>query len=286
LFSVIVPCYNEEDAIAPTVEELNDALGTKSDYELIVVNDGSTDRTPDILRELEKHYSTLRVIHLEQNQGYGAALKAGLQRAQSELIAITDADGTYPNDRLRELVEQARTVDMVVGARTGENIQYSKVRATAKIFLIHYASWIARQKIPDINSGMRVFRRDLAIRFLSILPNSFSFTITLAFLTSYRNVKYIPISYSPRIGKSKIRPIRDTLRFIQLIVRTAMYFAPLRVLAPVIALIGLGFLGSLAYDIVALENLTDKTLLLFLAFLNAGMFALFADMLDKRTRSL
>jgi hypothetical protein len=131
---------------------------------------------------------------------------------------------------------------------------------------------------------MRVFRKDAALRFISILPDTFSFTttITLAMLTNYRSVKYVPIDYGRRIGKSKIRPVKDTLRFSLLILRTGMYFAPARVLFPIIVLLGLSTLGSLTYDFV-IGNLTDKTVILAMFTMNTSMLALLADMIDKRS---
>jgi hypothetical protein len=173
-----------------------------------------------------------------------------------------------------------------VGARIGSNVKYPLIRRIPKIFLKRYASYAAGASIPDINSGMRVFRRSVAARFLKILPNGFSFTttITIAMLTNGYEVKYVPISYAGRVGTSKIKPIRDTLKFIQLILRTGMYFAPLRVFLPFVGLLLLGFAVSLAYDVLVLKDLTEKTLLLLLFALNTGLFALLADMIEKRAR--
>jgi hypothetical protein len=173
---------------------------------------------------------------------------------------------------------------MVVGARTGENVQYSALRKIPKWFLTRFAQWMARQPIPDINSGLRVFRKEIADRFLHVLPDTFSFTttITLAMLTNRFRVHYEPIDFRQRLGKSKIKPIRDTLRFIQLILRTGMYFAPLRVFLPVAGIFFLGFLATLAYDLFVLQDLTEKTLILLVSSAQLAMFALLADMIDKR----
>lgn len=284
-FSVIVPCYNEEGAIQKTIESLCASLGNKSDYELIVVNDGSIDGSGRVLGQLSESLPTLRVVEHPRNRGYGAALKSGIRKAASDLIVITDADGTYPNERISELVELAAEADMVVGARTGEDVSYPLIRKIPKAFLRRYASWLAGQNIPDMNSGMRVFRKSVAERFIDILPDGFSFTttITLAMLTNFYDVKYVPINYADRVGKSKIRPIRDTINFIQLIVRTGMYFAPLRVFFPVVAVMTVAFLISLGYDLLYLYNITEKTLILLLFSLNFAMFTLLADMIDKRS---
>jgi len=177
-----------------------------------------------------------------------------------------DADGTYPIARVPDLLEEMQDAEMVVGSRTGPSVEYSKLRKFSKSFLIWYCSWITRRSIPDINSGLRVFRRSIVEKYLHILPDSFSFTttITIAFLMGDYTVKYVPIDYSKRIGKSKIKPIRDTLRFLQLILRTGMYFAPLRACAPIILSFGVLFLASMFYDAYVYRNLTDKTLVLLM----------------------
>jgi glycosyltransferase involved in cell wall biosynthesis len=282
--TIVVPCYNEENAVANTVAELRRALPT-TNYELILVNDGSTDRSAEIMKDIERTHERVRVIHHRRNRGYGAALKTAIRQARAEFIAITDADGTYPNERLPELLALAREADMVVGARTAADAEYPLVRKIPKAFLRFYASWIAGRNIPDLNSGMRVFRRSLAQRFLNILPDGFSFTstITLAMLTNYHDVRYVPIAYASRVGRSKIHPIRDTVNFVQLIVRIGTYFAPLRVFFPIALVLFLLFGACLAYDTFVLRNLTDKTIMLLLFALNTGMFALLADMIDKRS---
>ena len=286
-FSLVVPCFNEVGAIESTVAELREKLARCGAYELIVVDDGSDDGTAEILARLQQSDPELKVLTHGRNRGYGAALKTGTSQAESELIVITDADCTYPNEVIPELVDTAiqQEADMVVGARTGDDVTYSKLRAIPKIFLKRYASWIAATNIPDINSGLRVFRKSVAEHFFGILPNSFSFTltITLAMITNFYRVIYVPINYSERVGASKIRPIRDTLKFVQLIIRTGMYFAPLRVFSPVVVLLSLAFLASLGWDIFVASNLTDKTVLLLLFTMNTGMFALLADMIDKRS---
>jgi len=284
-FSLVVPCYNEEHAIARTVDELNAALAAVGPHEIVIVNDGSTDGTAAALQQLAERDPALRIVHHSRNKGYGAALKTGIRYASSDLIVITDADGTYPNHRIGELVDLARDADMVVGARVGDDVKYPLIRKIPKLFMRAYAEWIAGQDIPDLNSGMRAFRRPVVERFLNILPNGFSFTttITLAMLTNSYTVRYLPISYAARIGKSKIKPVQDTLRFFQLILRTGMYFAPLRIYAPVLVTVLIAFLASLSYDVFVLRDLTEKTLLLMILFLNSAMFALLADMIDKRS---
>ncbi len=282
-FSLIIPCYNEQDGIHSTLRQLQSALVGLEPYELIVVEDGSTDGTAAVLRDLADQYRTVRVLRHKRNLGYGAALKTGIRHSTSELIVITDADGTYPNERIPELLEQVQDADMVVGARVANDVHYPLVRKIPKVFLRAYAEWIAGQNIPDLNSGMRVFRRATVERFLNILPDGFSFTttITLAMLTNRYVVRYVPIGYAARIGRSKIRPVQDTLRFCQLILRTGMYFAPLRIFSPVLLVTFVGFIVSLGDNLLK-QDLTERTLLLMILFLNSTMFALLADMIDKR----
>ena len=285
-FSLIIPCFNEEEAIETTITQVTTLLSSLEPFELIVVNDGSNDRTGELLDEICQKHPTLKIVHHDRNRGYGASLKSGILAAKSELIGITDADGTYPTQTLIELTKLAEAHEMVVGSRTGANVDYSKIRRIPKVFLTSYASWIAKERIPDLNSGMRVFRRSVALKYLHMLPDGFSFTttITLAHLTNNHSVLFHPIDYKRRIGKSKIQPIRDTLRFVQLIARMGMYFAPLRVLAPVILVLCVLFAISIGYDVFVIKNLTDKSVLLLMFTMNTALFGLLADMIEKRSR--
>lgn len=282
-FSVLVPAYNEEEAILDTITELQEQLAPLAEEsEIIVIDDGSTDGT----RALLAGCSGIKVVHHDRNRGYGAALKTGIRHARHQLIAITDADGTYPSDRIPDLVRLAGSFDMVVGARTSGDVDSSVLRSIPKWFLKRFAEWLVRRRIPDINSGLRVFHRDTVGEFIGILPDTFSFTttITLAMLTNGYAVHYEPIDYRRRVGRSKIKPIRDTLRIAQLILRTGMYFAPLRVFLPVSLLFGLGFLVSVCIDVFVRRDLTEATLVLLVASTQLAMFALLADMFDKRSR--
>ena len=220
--SVIVPAYNEESGIGSVIAELDRALdGVGCPHEITVVDDGSTDSTA-----ARAEAAGVRVVRHPTNQGYGAALKTGIRQSSYDLICITDADGTYPIDRIPQLVEHLSDThcDMVVGARTGPNVAISLVRRPAKWVLARLAEMVAGKPIPDLNSGLRVFRRETALRFLNLLPDGFSFTatITLAMLNNGYPVDYVPISYSARMGRSKFRPIQDTFNFLGLVLRIAL----------------------------------------------------------------
>ena len=287
--TIVVPCFNESGAIETTIREILATLELShaTTVEIIVVNDGSTDSTRETLDQLvtELDGQPLRVIHHSRNLGYGAALKTGIRRSNAELICITDADGTYPNQRIPDLLSMAEQHDMVVGARTGDDVDYSKIRSLPKLILVPWVSFLCGTTVPDMNSGLRVFRRDLAMNFLNLLPDGFSFTttITICLLRNRHSVVFTPISYTKRIGKSHIKPIRDTARFIQLIARTGMYFAPMRLLTPIAALFGVFFVVSGLHDVFVLHDITDKTILFAFITMNVVMFALLADMIDKRS---
>lgn len=287
--SIVIPCYNESGAIAETVEHILGLIGVNDDAEidLIVVDDGSVDGSSELLDSLMASHpeAPLRVIHHRRNLGYGAALKSGIMRSRADYICITDSDGTYPNDRIPELVRLAVNHDMVVGARIGQDVTYSKIRTIPKLILVPWVSFLCGGNVPDMNSGLRVFRREAVLKFLKLLPDGFSFTttITICLMRNRYDVHFVPIRYTARIGKSHIKPFRDTLRFVQLICRTGMYFAPLRLLTPLILLFAALTTLSGLYDALVLRNLTDKTILLAVTALNVFIFALLADMIDRRT---
>ena len=287
--TIIIPCFNEANAIEQTVRQIIETLSFERDrtWEVIVVDDGSTDESKERLRTLsqEQQQAPLRVVMHSRNLGYGAALKSGIQRSRSELICITDADGTYPNERIPELLKLAEERDMVVGARIGQDVKYSKIRSIPKMVLVPWVSFLCGSHVPDMNSGLRVFRRDAAMRYLKILPDGFSFTttITICFLRNRRDVLFTPINYSKRIGRSHIKPIKDTLRFVQLITRTGMYFAPMRLLMPIFLFFTSLLSISAIFDIFVLQDITDKTILMAFICINIAMFAMLADMIDKRS---
>lgn len=287
--SIVIPCYNESGAIAETVEHILGLIGVNDDAEidLNVVDDGSVDGSSELLDSLMASHpeAPLRVIHHRRNLGYGAALKSGIMRSRADYICITDSDGTYPNDRIPELVRLAVNHDMVVGARIGQDVTYSKIRTIPKLILVPWVSFLCGGNVPDMNSGLRVFRREAVLKFLKLLPDGFSFTttITICLMRNRYDVHFVPIRYTARIGKSHIKPFRDTLRFVQLICRTGMYFAPLRLLTPLILLFAALTTLSGLYDALVLRNLTDKTILLAVTALNVFIFALLADMIDRRT---
>jgi len=284
--SIIVPLYNERASVEATFEVLRGVQASVGDVELIFVDDGSDDTTGELLDRLSGE--DFKVIHHSENLGYGAALKTGIRAASGEFVAITDADGTYPNERFGELLEimKSGSHDMVVGARTGPNVEVPLVRRPAKWILGQLANFLTGKKIPDLNSGMRIMRKAAVLRFLRILPDGFSFTttITLAMLTNGLSVKFVPIEYRARRGASKIRPIYDTLNFVQLICRTTIYFNPLRVFLPLsMCLVALAFLVLLG-SWLFLDKVMDVSFgVVFMSAVIVMVIGLLADLIDKRT---
>lgn len=275
--SIVIPAFNEEGAIVSGIREIREVMDPSGyEYEIIVVDDGSEDKTAELARA-----EGVNLIERPENQGYGAALKAGIRRTAHDVIVITDADGTYPAKYIPDLVGQLGMYDMVVGARTGENVAAPLVRKPAKWVLRKLASYLAGRHIPDLNSGLRVMRKSLIARFVHLLPSGFSFTttITLAALCSGSLVKYIPIDYHARIGKSKIRPTH-AFDFTLLIIRTIVYFNPLKVFIPLGALFFLGGMSKFFYDLY-IGNLSETAVLGFIGAAILWAVGLLSDQIAK-----
>ena len=281
--SIVVPAYNEGEGIGPVLADIQATMDNAGFlYEVLVVDDGSEDNTAEIAESAGVH-----LVRHGENRGYGAALKTGIRRAAYPLIAITDADGTYPNERLPEFARLAveGQYDMVVGARTGDSVSIPLARRPAKWALNRLANYLVRTSIPDLNSGLRVFRKEVFEEFVRYLPSGFSFTttLTLAMLSSDYVVRYVPISYRTRVGRSKINPIKDTLNILGLIVRTIMYFAPLRVLLPISGLLLLAALAVLIGSALFTPKIMDVTVIVItMTALQIAVVALVADLVEKR----
>ena len=280
--TIIIPMYNEEKAVGTVLDELSRMLYSDNGNgnEIIVVDDGSHDDSARIAA----NHEGVRLLQHPNNRGYGAALKTGIRHAKGDVIVITDADGTYPNAEIPKLVGYIGDHDIAVGARVGDNVKMTVLRRFAKFFLLRLASYLSRTKIPDMNSGLRAFKKDAAMNYMHLLPSTFSFTttITLALLCNDYSVKFYPIDYHQRVGKSKISPIRDTANFILLIIRTVMYFNPLRVFLPLSALFILLGVCWVGYTAVAIHNITDLGVLIILTGVIISAIGLLADLIVKR----
>lgn len=282
--SIVIPVYNEEGSVGETIAFFERFLADHPGCELILVNDGSTDATAKALAALPDQ--AFRVIHHSKNLGYGAALKSGVKAASYDIIAITDADGSYPNERIPEMADHfhRKQADMVVGARTGPHVHMGRSRRLAKYFFRKLAEYLSERSIADFNSGFRIIKKELILNAARFLPDGFSFTTTLTLyaLSNQSVIEYIPINYHKRKGRSKIKPFRDSLNFFQLIVRTVMFFNPLKVFLPLS-----GFFIFLAFAVLLISYFLGKvmditTILLFVAGLQMLALGLLADLIDKR----
>ena len=282
--TVIVPAFNEEAGITETLRGLQAAMEASGrPYEILVVDDGSTDGTAEAARGL----GGIRLLSNRRNLGYGAALKRGIEAAKHPLIAITDADGTYPGERIPDLADRLDDdIEMVVGWRKGFEAKIPLIRRPAKWVLRRFAESMATHPIPDLNSGLRVFRREHALRYRQVLPDGFSFTttITLLVLNDGGEILYEPVAYHRRAGKSKFHPIKDVINMAGLIVRSILLFYPLRVFVPIsmacLALAVFVLIGSLLW----LDRIPDATIVILLAMSLQFLFlGLLADLINRRS---
>ncbi len=257
--SVLIPAYNEVNAIAKTIKDIEESM-QKSGwvYEILVVDDCSTDGTAEAAKT-----TSARVISHPKNVGYGGALRTGIENASYEWIATIDADCSYPAEELLKLLPFADRHDMVVGARQGKHYWGTFLKYPARLLFLALAEFVVGKKIPDVNSGLRMMRKSVVVEMLPRLCRGFSFstTITLSFLSSFRFVHFVPIVYNSRVGSSKVRYVRDTLRTIQLMAETIIYYNPIK--AGVLLMFFPIFAGVFCLTTaVVRENL----LLLFLSF--------------------
>ena len=286
--TIVLPCYNEQDHVVQEVDRICSAMDSSGySYELLAIDDGSTDGTLDRLREAAPQYPHMRVIAFHRNGGSGTVRRIGTQEARGEIVVWTDADMTYPNERIPELVailEKDSTIDQVVGARTSEQGSHKLLRVPAKWFIRKVAELLAGQEIPDLNSGMRAFRRSVALPYLRLLPPGFSCvtTITLAFLSNQHGVHYLPIEYSKRAGKSKFNFVSDAYRYILQVLRMVMYFNPLKVLMPPsLFLLGVALVKGVVDMFRHPFYFPASTVMVFLSGLIIGSLALLADLIVR-----
>jgi len=280
--SIIIPAYNEEKNIKKTIEDIKSSIkNINHKIEIIVVDDGSIDKTAKILSSI----NNIKVLRHETNRGYGASLKTAIKKSSSEYIAIIDADGTYPAKSIPELTKHAQKYDMVIGARTGDIVKTPFLRKPAKWFLKHFAQYLTKAKILDLNSGLRIFKKEMALRFINIFPDGFSFTttLTIACLTNDCSIKYIPINYYERKGKSKIHPIKDLIGFTNLILRLTIFFKPLNVFIPISILLFVAGTLKLIRDFILLQYFGLGGAIAILAAIQIAFMGMLAELVIKRT---
>ena len=286
--TIVLPCHNEEGHVVAEVARICAAMDASCyDYELVAYDDASTDGTLARLQEAAAQFPNLRVVHFPRNGGSGTVRRIGTRQARGKIVVWTDADMSYPNERIPEFVEMLDSeefVDQVVGARTTEQGTHKFLRVPAKWFIRKLAEVLTNSAIPDLNSGLRAFRREVALPYLRLLPPGFSCvtTITIAFLSNQHDVKYVPIDYAKRAGRSKFHFFSDAYRYVLQVLRMVMYFNPLKVLMPpALTLLVLGVLKGL-YDLVVHPvHFANDTILIFVTGMILASLALLADLIVR-----
>jgi glycosyltransferase involved in cell wall biosynthesis len=282
--SIILPVYNEAEHLVQEVNRVRAAMdASEYSYEIIVIDDGSADNSAEVASQIEG----IRFLQFLQNRGSGSARKAGTRAARGRVTVWTDVDMTYPNDTIPQLVKELEGYDQVVGARTTEEGTIKALRVPAKWFIRTLASFLVSTKIPDLNSGFRAFRTNVARQYLRHLPPGFSCvtTMTMTFLAGGYSVKYVPIEYAKRAGRSKFHPINDTRRYVIQIVRMALSYNPLRIFLPTgFILLAIG-IGKIIYDYIEYDfHVTTNTLLVLFAAFQVFAIGLLADLVVRVTR--
>jgi polyisoprenyl-phosphate glycosyltransferase len=287
--TVVLPCYNEGAHVREEIERITTGLdASEFDYEVLCIDDASTDDTIDVLRASLADHPHVRVLPFRRNGGSGTVRRIGTQLARGEIVVWTDADMTYENDRIPELVRLLRddpSYDQVVGARTSEEGTHKWARVPAKWLIRRIAERLTKTRIPDLNSGLRAFRREVSLPYLRLLPAGFSCvtTLTIAFLSNQHDIKYVPTQYAKRAGTSKFHFLHDAYRYILQVLRMVMYFDPLRVLMPVaLWLLVIGSVKAVV-DLVRYQTVyfANNTVLLIVSGLIIATLALLADLVVR-----
>jgi len=257
MLSIVIPAYNEESGISDIMHRVlnvrSDLIDAGiSDMELLIVNDGSKDRTAEIASEVAKNDTGVRVISHQNNRGYGAALKTGFAQARGDLVGFLDADGTYPPEFFPQLCREAMTgVDLVIGSRmAGADSKMPITRRIGNTIFATLLSILGWQRVTDSASGMRVFRREILAK-LSPLPDGLNLTPVMSTRAVHEGIHMseVPIPYSERVGRSKLSVVRDGTVFLQSMVLTVLSYNPVRVLG-IVGLTGIGFAAIVGLGLV------------------------------------
>lgn len=281
--SIIIPAYNEGAAIGQVIDDVKAAMDdTDYKYEIIVVDDASTDRTQEIA--LSKG---VRVIRHIMNKGSGAARKTGILNAEGDVVVMLDGDNTYNASDIPRLLSFFPECDQVNGARTSEQGSLKLLRVPAKWFIRELASYLSGFKIPDLNTGLKAFKKGIMMKYLWVIPDGFSCvtTMTLAFLTNGYLVKYIPVDYRKRVGKSKFHPIRDTNQYLQTVIRMIMYFNPLKIFLPLsVSLFVFGALKTLYDWFFVVKMMQASDVVIIMTAIIIGVLGLISDLIVAQNK--
>jgi glycosyltransferase involved in cell wall biosynthesis len=287
--TVLLPAFNESLAIARVLDEIVDALSQEElRFEVLVVDDGSTDDTAEQAQQYAQDCwrCPVRVIRCPENRGAGAARKVGVREARGEIVVMLDADGTYPAASICELLRWFPAYDQVNGARTSEQGTHRWLRRPAKWFIRKLACYLTGQNIPDLNTGLKAFKREKMLPWLWVVPDGFSCvtTMTLAFLTNGHAVKYVPTEYRRRIGRSKFHPLKDTAAYLSTVLRIVLYFRPLKIFLPLAVLMTAAGIGKSVWSFAATGSMQESDILVMVAGFMTGMLGLLAEVIVAHHR--
>lgn len=269
--SVIIPVFNEAQNVPGLLDRIHSLNLPQS--ELIVVDDGSTDGSAEIAEK-----KGARVVRHPYNIGNGAAIKNGIRAARGKFVILMDGDGQHQAEDIPKLLAEAERYHMIVGAR-GKGSRLRFHRYVANLIYNAFASYVTRFRVRDLTSGFRLLSRQDAMRFIDLLPNTFSYpsTLTLAFLRSGLTVKYVPIQTLYRSGQSKISLIADGIRFLLIITKIATLFSPFRVFLPVSAFFFLCGIGYYTYTYVMEHRFTNMSVFLLTTAVIIFMLGLISE---------
>jgi len=269
--SIVIPAFNEAESLEAVIKKITmlDLPGC----EIIVVDDGSTDGSSDVALK-----AGANVIRHPYNIGNGAAVKSGIRVARGRTIVLMDGDGQHQPQDIPKLLAETRDYHMVVGARAkGSKLRFH--RYAANMIYNWLASYVTQFNVKDLTSGFRALPRAEALRFIDLLPNTFSYptTLTLAFLRSGLTVKYVPIQSLYRSGQSKISLVSDGFRFLLIITKIATLFAPFRIFLPVSVVCFLGGLTNYIYTYVTQHRFTNMSVFMFTTAVIIFMLGLISE---------
>jgi glycosyltransferase involved in cell wall biosynthesis len=288
--SVILPAFNERQAIEQVLSEVVEALAEANLHaEVLVVDDASTDGTADAAARFaaECWQVPVRVVRCPIRRGAGAARKVGIRQARGDVVVMLDADGSYPAHAMLELLRWFPAYDQVNGARRSEQGTLPWLRRPAKWAIRMLACYLSGHRIPDLNTGFKAFKREAMLRWLWVVPDGFSCvtTMTLAFLTNGLAVKYVPVDYRPRIGRSKFHPIKDTAAYLATVLRMVLYFRPLRVFLPAAGLLVLLGLARSVWNRCTTGSMQESDVVIMTAGIVTCMMGLLAEVMVAHRRA-
>ncbi len=275
--TIVLPAFNEEEAIAKVIDDVNASMKrTSHAYEILVVDDCSSDRTAEIAES-----KGVRVVRRKVQGGSGSSRRTGILESQGDIIVMLDADGSYEAGDIPTLLQYFPDYDQVNGARTTEEGTLKFLRMPAKWIIRQLACYLTKTRIPDLNTGLKAFKKDIMKKYLWVLPDGFSCvtTMTLAFLSNGYAVKYVPTKYHKRIGKSKFHPIKDSANYMNTVVRMVMYFKPLRVFGPAtLFLAGFAIIKSIL-SLMYTSTLQESDIIIFMTAIILAALGLIADLI-------